>query len=184
MNDLSANRITVLILLIISGGVLLFFISAPVADPVPLAVTAAPKVVPAVKIVPIVITHPDATELLADVNVERVNANEAPLVLDQRLVASATDKCNDMVRLNEWGHDLSDGTTPFTFISKQYGLAYSYIYGENLTWGWNTSAMVTSKWMNSPGHKANILNAGFTHVGYATCASPKYPNMVVQQFEG
>ena len=134
---------------------------------------------PTVSPMPQVITPSEVASL---VNAERQKAGLAPLVEDGRLDASATDKCADMVKLDEHDHDLRDGTTPFTFI--QAHVDHYLTAGENLSWNYDSAPAAVAGLMNSPGHRANILNTSYTNVGYAVCNSASYHNMIVQQFIG
>lgn len=137
---------------------------------------------PTTYVQPVAPTKPDIATIATLVNTGRTKAGLQPLTEDPRLDASSQAHCADMVRLNEWGHNLSDGTTPQTFISQV--IPNWHHSGENTTWGWNTSASVVSHLMNSPEHKANLLSTDYTLVGYAYCETPTYPNIVIQEFAG
>lgn len=133
-----------------------------------------------------VISHPDVHELFVDVNNERVKAGLAPLIEDARLDASAAAKCTDMVTMNYWGHNRPDGTEPWHFFAEQ-GITQLHL-GENLAYGWPTSQSVVVGWMDSPSHKANILDPKYSDVGYAVCHSDNFAgygaeDIVVQHFE-
>jgi uncharacterized protein YkwD len=107
---------------------------------------------------------------------------------DGRLDASATAKCQDMVAKNYWAHNDPTGRTPWHFITDQN--INWHTAGENLEFGYGRSSdMVVVAWMNSPEHKANILNPTFTTVGYAICPDPNLASfgagdVVVQHFVG
>ena len=60
-------------------------------------------------------------------------------------------------------HTRPDGTSCFTVLD-QNGINY-FSAGENIAMGYPTSESVVNGWMNSSGHKANILNSSFTHIG-------------------
>ncbi len=105
--------------------------------------------------------------LAASVNQQRSNNGLQPLIRNPLLDKSAQDKCNDMVTHDYWSHDTPEGTEPWEFI-KKYAVYY-YSAGENLAYGFGSSESVVVGWMNSPEHRANILNAKFTDVGYAQC---------------
>lgn len=93
------------------------------------------------------------------------NANGvAALTLNSQLNSAATAKANDMIAKNYWAHNAPDGTTPWAFIGAS---GYSYtVAGENLAKDFNTSSGVVTGWMNSAGHRANILNGSYYDVGY------------------
>lgn len=105
-----------------------------------------------------------STELLQDTNAERSAGDEDSLKLSTKLSAAAQAKANDMVARNYWSHTTPDGKTPWTFIS---GSGYSYYTaGENLAYGFSNAEDTINGWMNSREHRANILNADFTEVGF------------------
>jgi uncharacterized protein YkwD len=58
-------------------------------------------------------------------------------------------------------------------MMKQFGISYKAA-GENIAMGQRTPEEVVTAWMNSPGHRANILNANFTHLGVGYVASGNY----------
>jgi uncharacterized protein YkwD len=95
-----------------------------------------------------------------------------PLLLDERLNRSALAKCEDMVVRNYWSHNAPDGTEPWVFI-KEEGAMYQTA-GENQAVGINTSKAVVDGWLNSPGHKKNLVNTSFHKVGFGICKSPSF----------
>ena len=124
--------------------------------------------------------------LLADTNSERSADNEAALSMNDKLTAAAQAKANDMVARNYWSHDTPDGKQPWSFMT---AAGYSYqLAGENLAYGFSDADAVTSGWMNSPKHKANILNAGYREVGFGIASSPNFngsgPEVVVVAMYG
>ncbi|MPN28838.1 hypothetical protein SDC9_176283 [bioreactor metagenome] len=62
--------------------------------------------------------------------------------------------------------------SPFDMM-KQFGISYRAA-GENIAMGYSSAAAVVEGWMNSPGHRANILNASFTHIGVGYYAEGHY----------
>ncbi|WP_197064926.1 CAP domain-containing protein [Leptolyngbya sp. KIOST-1] len=104
-----------------------------------------------------------AQELLRLVNVERRRVNAAPLVLNEKLTAAAQRHAQDMATSRRMSHTGSDGSTMRSRIdATQY--RWSTI-GENVAMGQPTPAAVMRAWMNSPGHRQNILNPAFTELG-------------------
>lgn len=96
-------------------------------------------------------------------NAERKKAGLPALKIDNGVVASARAKSNDMATNGYFSH-----TSP-TYGSvgqqlKQFGVSFSG-WGENIAKGHTSAEAVVNGWMNSPGHKANILHAGMTHIG-------------------
>ena len=112
------------------------------------------------------------TVLLQETNGERVGDHEPALQLSRQLTTAAQAKANDMAKRNYWSHVTPDGTQPWAFM-----LATGYQYeaaGENLAYGFGTSDQVITAWMNSPEHRANILDADYQDVGFATANVANY----------
>jgi len=96
-------------------------------------------------------------------NKERQLHNLPPLHFNNTLSLSAADKANDMFSHNYWAHNSPQGKTPWDFFRIE-GYQYS-VAGENLAKDfYDTESMVTA-WMNSPTHKANILNTKYQEIG-------------------
>lgn len=106
-----------------------------------------------------------ATTLLSDANDERRSDNLPPLQYNDQLAAAAYYKAKDMFSHQYWSHTAPDGTTPWAWF-KKVGYKYSYA-GENLAKNFSSADAVTTAWMASPKHRANIMNEQFTDVGYA-----------------
>jgi uncharacterized protein YkwD len=102
--------------------------------------------------------------LLSGTNTQRLNNGETALALNGLLDNAAQAKANDMAARDYWSHNTPDGQTPWSFMT---AAGYSYqLAGENLAYGFTTSSDTITGWMNSPGHRANILNSGYTEVGF------------------
>jgi hypothetical protein len=87
------------------------------------------------------------------------------LTVDPLLQAAAQDKANDMATKGYFAHTSPTGVTPwYWFTSVGYYFTYA---GENLAINFSDSADVTTAWLNSPEHRANILDAHFTQIGMA-----------------
>ena len=117
-------------------------------------------------------------------NQERTKAGLAPLVKNDLLAHSSKSKTNDMFALEYFEHVSPSGKT-LGALSKEAGYDYILI-GENLAMGdfANSKAVVTA-WMNSPGHRANILNGKFTDIGVTAKYAMYHDQMVwmiVQHF--
>ncbi|MES2631075.1 MAG: CAP domain-containing protein [Patescibacteria group bacterium] len=104
-------------------------------------------------------------DLNAISNTQRTNNGLAALSLNNQLNQAAQAKAQHMFANDYWAHNAPDGTTPWSFINNA-GFAYVSA-GENLAKNFSTSAGVVDGWMNSAGHRANILNGSFDSVGYA-----------------
>lgn len=100
-------------------------------------------------------------QVLALVNAERAKEGLAPLVLDDALCAAANVRAQEITQ--EFSHTRPDGTSCFTVFS-QLGIRYMSA-GENIAAGYATPAAVMTGWMNSEGHRANILKSGFGKLG-------------------
>lgn len=102
--------------------------------------------------------------LLQGTNDQRTGNSLSGLTLNDQLDQAAQAKANDMAARNYWSHNTPDGSPPWTFIS---GAGYHYqTAGENLAYGFDTSANTITGWMNSPEHRANILNNTYKDVGF------------------
>lgn len=113
------------------------------------------------------------------VNQERVKVSLNPLQIDMRLVKLARMKGQDMIDKGYFDHTSPTYGSPFDMM-KTYGIQYSYA-GENLAGAPAVDSAHTNL-MNSPGHRANILNANFTKVGIGVVDGGPYGKMFVQMF--
>ncbi|MGN7381015.1 uncharacterized protein, YkwD family [Chlamydia abortus] len=118
-----------------------------------------------------------AKEVAELVNQERAKAGLKPLQLDSALSAMALDKAKDMYHNNYFDHNSPTYGSPFDMMDT-YGIKYSYA-GENIAKGQRTPEEVMNAWMNSPGHKKNIMSPNFTKIGVAY-----YQGEWVQEFIG
>jgi hypothetical protein len=113
-------------------------------------------------------------DLLSGTNGQRSGNGLGTLSIDSQLMAAAQNKANDMVARNYWSHITPDGAEPWTFIT---GAGYQYTTaGENLAYGFDTSADTITGWMNSAPHRANILNGSYTQVGFGIANSANFNN--------
>lgn len=106
-----------------------------------------------------------ATQVVTLVNKERANAGLSALKPDALLNKVALDKAKDMYANNYFDHTSPTYGSPFDMM-RAYGIAYSYA-GENIAKGQRTPQEVMTAWMNSAGHKANILNSHYGKIGVA-----------------
>lgn len=111
-------------------------------------------------------------EVVRLVNVERAKAGLPALKSDWELARVAQAKSQDMHDKRYFDHTSPTYGTPFNMI-KNYGITYKSA-GENIAQGQKTAAQVVSAWMNSPGHRANILNKSYTHIGVGYVADGNY----------
>jgi hypothetical protein len=112
--------------------------------------------------------------LLSSTNVEREQNTLGDLTLSPELSEAAQAKANDMITRNYWSHTTPDGQEPWIFIN-QTGYQYQAA-GENLAYGFTDNTSAVTGWMNSPGHRANILNGTYSEVGFGIANSPDYQN--------
>lgn len=102
--------------------------------------------------------HEYVWEILEEVNEEREDVGLEPLVLSQALTDAAAIRAQEIS--TNFSHTRPDGTSCFTAITKDY-----WSSGENIAAGQNSPDSVMDSWMNSEGHRANILNDAFTKLG-------------------
>lgn len=102
-------------------------------------------------------------EVVKLTNAERTKAGLAPFQTDAKLMAAAREKSLDMQSKNYFSHTSPTFGSPFDRM-KALGISYKSA-GENIAKGQRTPQEVVQAWMDSPGHRANILNADFTHIG-------------------
>ncbi|KQC48606.1 sporulation protein [Geobacillus sp. Sah69] len=96
-------------------------------------------------------------------NKERAKYGLPPLQVDLALSKVAREKSRDMAVHNYFSHNSPTYGSPFEMM-KKFGISYTAA-GENIAKGQRTPQEVVNAWMNSEGHRANILNKNFTHIG-------------------
>jgi uncharacterized YkwD family protein len=106
-----------------------------------------------------------ADQVVVLVNRERAKAGLSPLAYDKALSAMAMDKAKDMYHNRYFSHNSPTYGSPFDMM-RSYGISYSYA-GENIAMGQRSPQEVMNAWMNSPGHRQNILNPNYTKIGVA-----------------
>ncbi|MBS4190877.1 sporulation protein [Bacillus sp. FJAT-49705] len=112
-------------------------------------------------------------------NQERAKNGLPALQLDVNLSKVARTKSMDMKTKGYFDHNSPTYGSPFDMM-KQFGISYSSA-GENIAMGQRTPEEVVNAWMNSDGHRKNILNPSFTHIGVGYVAEGNY---WTQQFIG
>ena len=130
----------------------------------------------------------NSTNLTADereafnlINEQRKKEGLEALQIDDEVQNVARVKAKDMVNNNYFSHTSPTYGSPFDML-KKYGISYKSA-GENIA-GNGTAQGAVNAWMNSPGHKANILNSKYNYTGIAVVTSPKYGKILVQLFIG
>ena len=102
-------------------------------------------------------------EVVELTNQERAKHGLSALQIDTELSKVAREKSNDMAANNYFAHNSPTYGSPFDMM-KSFGISYKTA-GENIAQGQRTPAEVVNAWMNSEGHRANILNGDYTHIG-------------------
>jgi len=120
-------------------------------------------------------------QMLEMVNQERAKAGLKPLAWDANLANVAQVKAKDMVDNNYFDHNSPTYGSPFNMM-KNFGISYRAA-GENLA-GSSSVERAHTGLMNSEGHRKNILNSNFTHIGIGVEKSPRYGYVYVQMFIG
>lgn len=111
-------------------------------------------------------------EVVRLVNQHRAANGLSPLTSDWQLSRVARYKSQDMHDKNYFSHTSPTYGSPFDMISA-FGISYRSA-GENIAKGYQTPQAVVNGWMNSSGHRANILNASFTKIGVGYVADGNY----------
>ncbi len=112
-------------------------------------------------------THTEITidSVIAEMNRARSETGALPLREDKRLEAAANDRMKDMEDLGYWAHRSPDGRAPFVWY-QLHGYSFSNA-GENLAAGFETAEVLMDSWMESPGHRDNIMNPLYSDCGVA-----------------
>lgn len=123
----------------------------------------------------------DEKEVFDLINKQRTNNGLPALQNDSEVQRIARIKAQDMVDNNYFSHNSPTYGSPFDML-KSFKVSYKSA-GENIAANSSNSSAVTA-WMNSSGHKANILNSSFNYTGIGVVSSPRYGKMYVQMFIG
>lgn len=123
----------------------------------------------------------DEKEVFDLINKQRTNNGLPALQNDSEVQRIARIKAQDMVNNNYFSHNSPTYGSPFDML-KSFKVSYKTA-GENIAANSSNSSAVTA-WMNSSGHKANILNSSFNYTGIGVVSSPRYGKMYVQMFIG
>lgn len=113
-----------------------------------------------------------AQAVLDLVNRYRAQNGLAALTLDSGLCQVAQTKAQDMHDSGYFAHESPNYGTPFEMMSF-FGISYKAA-GENIAMGYSSPQAVVEGWMNSEGHRANILSSSFTKMGLGYVASGNY----------
>jgi len=102
-------------------------------------------------------------EVVRLVNIQRANNGLGALVQDWQFSRMARIKSADMIKFNYFSHTSPTYGTPFQMMTA-FGFKYTAA-GENIAYGQSTPAAVMQAWMNSAGHRANILSPNYKVIG-------------------
>jgi len=136
----------------------------------------------------ILTTNDFLAAILPAVLVDLANANRSSydlpsLTINPLLEQAARLKAEDMAAKSYFAHYSPEGVSPWHWFGEA---GYTFVYaGENLAIHFDDSTAVNEAWMNSPGHRANILNSHFTEIGIATARGMyegQETTFVVQEF--
>ncbi|EPZ48291.1 CAP domain-containing protein [Alicyclobacillus acidoterrestris] len=114
------------------------------------------------------------------VNQQRKQNGLSPLKVNTSLDTMAQTKAQDMINENYFDHTSPKYGSPFNMMST-FGIHYTYA-GENIAAGQPDAATVMKDWMNSAGHRANILNPNYTEIGVGEAHGGTYGTYWVQEF--
>ena len=123
----------------------------------------------------------DEKEVFELINNQRTQNGLSALKLDTETLRVARIKAQDMVDNNYFSHNSPTYGSPFQMLNS-FKISYKTA-GENIAGNSSNSAAVTA-WMNSSGHKANILNSSFNYTGIGVVKGSKYGKIYVQLFLG
>lgn len=121
-------------------------------------------------------------EVLRLVNKERAKEGLNPLTMDAKLSSVAQIKSQEMVDYNYFNHVSPVSGTPFELM-KKHGITYR-IAGENIAKAYNNPEDVVKAWMNSEGHRKNIMNSRFSKLGVGVAKTSKGVCYWTQMFTG
>ena len=123
----------------------------------------------------------DEKEVFDLINNQRTQNGLSALKLDTEILRVARIKAQDMVDNNYFSHNSPTYGSPFQMLNS-FKISYKTA-GENIAGNSSNSSAVTA-WMNSSGHRANILNSSFNYTGIGVVKSSKYGKVYVQMFLG
>jgi len=124
-----------------------------------------------------------ADSIIKLTNEKRVANGLNNLTYNPQLAAAASAKAAHMLSENYWAHNSPSGRTPWSFIT---AAGYRYVFaGENLARDFDSASGVVDAWMNSPSHRANLLDANYKEIGVVVSwgsLTGREGTLVVQNF--
>ncbi|NCB63964.1 MAG: CAP domain-containing protein, partial [Clostridia bacterium] len=103
----------------------------------------------------------EAEQILTLVNAARAQNGLSPLTLNTQMTEAANVRAKETV--SQFSHTRPDGSS-FSTALTQAGVSFR-AYGENIAWGQRSAEAVMDTWMNSSGHRANILSSSYSRLG-------------------
>ena len=123
----------------------------------------------------------DEQEVFDLINKQRADNGLVALKSDAEIQRIARIKAQDMIDNNYFSHSSPTYGSPFDML-KKFGVSYKTA-GENIAGNSSNSEAVIA-WMNSSGHRANILNSSYNYTGIGVVTGSKYGKIYVQMFVG
>lgn len=117
------------------------------------------------------------TEVVNLVNQERASLGISPLSQNWELSRVARFKSEDMRDKKYFSHQSPTYGSPFDMI-RNFGIKYNTA-GENIAMGYISAKAVVNGWMNSPGHRSNILNKNYKYIGVGYCSNNYWTQMFI-----
>ncbi|MCR3757750.1 CAP domain-containing protein [Clostridium felsineum] len=111
----------------------------------------------------------EENQVIKLVNIQRAKYGLAPLKANIQLMNVARIKSRDMLTKNYFSHMSPTFGSTFSLLTR-YGLSYAAA-GENIAYGYTNAGSVMNGWMNSPGHRANILGKSYREIGVGAVKS-------------
>ncbi|WP_157987479.1 CAP domain-containing protein [Jiangella endophytica] len=111
-------------------------------------------------------------EVVELTNEVRADEGCGPLRADDRLYEAAAEHSQDMAERDYFDHETPEGVGPGERAERA---GYDSWGGENIAWGYQSAEDVVEGWMDSPGHRANILNCDFEAIGVGAADSSRGP---------
>jgi uncharacterized protein YkwD len=144
----------------------------PTTAPKPRTTTAPSTAKPTPTPTPTATASGATARVVQLVNAERAKVGCHPLTVNAKLTKAAQAHSADMAAHQNMSHTGSDGSSPGDRITRA-GYTWS-AYGENVAYGYATPEQVMTGWMNSPGHRANILNCSYKEIGVGLAQPGSY----------
>lgn len=119
----------------------------------------------------------DTSSLVSLTNQDRAAQGLGSVTINPLLVKAAQAKANDMAAKGYFSHTTPEGYSSWHWF-KLVGYSYARA-GENLAQGYSTASEVETAWLNSPTHRANVMNPAFTEIGIATAVGTYQGKQVI-----